>query len=63
MENDKKYLGYINGWSETPEIVKTCREKRKAGEKHEMSDKAVGRCLHEIKCITCGYYYNIDSSG
>ncbi len=52
-----KDLGYANGWKETPEIVKECREK------HKQRSRTIGNCLHEYYCDKCGYVYKVDSSG
>lgn len=47
LKKEMEYLGWANGWKETPEIVKKC---------HELGHNRFGRC--EI----CGYYFNVDSS-
>lgn len=56
-----KDLGYANGWIETPEIVKKCREQNNDF-KHIGYRRAIGRCLNEYGCERCGYKYLIDSS-
>jgi len=50
-------LGYMNGWKETPEIVKKCNEMG-----HIQYVKSAGRCLHEYGCGACHYFYLVDSS-
>lgn len=55
-------LGYANGWAETPDIIKVCREKRLSGEEHDVWSNNRGRCLNEYGCDTCGYKYTVDSS-
>lgn len=54
-------LSYENGWSETPEIVKKCKELRRNGEHHEYEGKQVYRCVTQHTCRTCGYTYKVDS--
>jgi hypothetical protein len=44
---EMKYLGWANGWKETPEIVLMCQE---------LGHNVFGRCKE------CGYYFNVDSS-
>lgn len=50
-------LGYVNGWDETPEIVKKCEEKN-----HKRDFKEIGSCKTKCICEECGYTYKIDSS-
>jgi len=54
-------FGWANSWSETPDLVKKCRE---AG--HKVSDIDVGppfRGLENVvRCDICGYVYRYDSS-
>lgn len=50
-------LGWANGWDETPEIVKKCKE-----EKHKVIRDDSGNFCHLIKCYICGYFYYYDSS-
>ena len=61
MEPVVKDFGWANGWKETPELVKKCKEL-----KHRVSDIDVGpkfRGLeHVVRCDTCGYLYRYDSS-
>jgi hypothetical protein len=63
MEPVVKNLGWANGWSETPEIVKKCRELN-----HDVSDKSDApgvpyKCFtNTVRCDICGYYYKYDSS-
>lgn len=56
-----KDLGWANGWSETPGMVKKCHQA-----KHKTSDIDVGpqnRGIHHIvRCDICGYVYHYDSS-
>jgi hypothetical protein len=56
-----KYLGWANGWKETPEIVRKCQEQH-----HQTSNVDEGprhRGLkHHVICRTCGYEYYYDSS-
>ena len=57
-----KDLGWVNGWTETPEIVVKCRE-----QKHELTSTDEG---HEkgygyndvTRCENCGYLYHCNSS-
>lgn len=51
-----KDLGYMNGWKETPKIVKMCDK-----EKHDIRFDKVGRCVTQVTCKNCGYSYKIDS--
>jgi len=59
-----KNLGWANGWSETPEIVKKCRE---LGHQRSDNSDAPGvpyKCfVHTVRCDICGYVYKYDSSG
>ena len=60
MEDEFKDLGWANGWKETPEIVKKCREA-----KHRVIDfdHSGNRGLHhEVNCPICKYIYHYDSS-
>jgi hypothetical protein len=52
-----KNLGYANGWSEAPELVKSARAKG-LSEYYE----ATGRCETTYYCPEGGYYYSVDSS-
>jgi hypothetical protein len=61
-ERVMKDLGYANGWTETPEEVKKCRDGHNKGEEHAGYSKTIGRCLTEYRCSTCGYSYKVDSS-
>ena len=49
-------LGYANGWTSTPEIVKQCEAK-----KHPVIKCTENRCLTRYQCPTCGYEYKVDS--
>jgi len=49
-----KGLGWANGWTEIPEIVKNCTHKQKV--------EQTGRCEHRHTCEICGYTYMVDSS-
>ena len=53
-----KNLGYMNGWSKTPDVVEKCKELG-----HREEPKEIGRCLNEYWCEECGYKYTIDSGG
>ena len=55
---ETKYLGYMNGWIETPEIVQKCHD---LGHKPEHT-KGHWRCDTHVHCPICGYSYDIDSS-
>jgi len=60
MEAKVKDLGWANGWGETPEIVKKCREL-----KHTTTDvdhSHMRGTNHEVRCDICGYIYRYDSS-
>lgn len=52
-----KDLGFANGWKNTPEIVKVCKELG-----HIQYEYNAGRCLHEYGCGACKYKYFVDSS-
>lgn len=52
-----EYLGYANGWSSTPEIV---RQARANG--WEIKDTVIGRCVHRYTCEKGDFYYDVDSS-
>lgn len=58
-----KHLGWANGWSDDPEIVKECKAKG-----HEVSDESDApgvryKCfVHTVRCYECGYQYKYDSS-
>lgn len=50
-----KYLGYMNGWDKTPEIVQKCT--------HKLEVSSNGwPCDTHYCCPICGYSYDIDSS-
>jgi hypothetical protein len=61
-------LGWENGWSVTPQIVKDC--KAWGHQLHERNlDPSMQRCCprpdglnHEVRCDICGYVYHYDSS-
>jgi hypothetical protein len=53
-----KDLGYANGWRETPEIIKKCKEMG-----HQQYTHHAGNCLTEYGCGACHYTYLVDSSG
>ncbi len=64
MSNPKvQNLGFANGWQETPDIVKKCRE---LGHDRQNKSDAPGvpyRCfVHSVQCDICGYFYKYDSS-
>lgn len=50
-----KYLGYMNGWEKTPEIVQNCTHKTVQTEEYRS-------CHTHVYCPICGYSYDIDSS-
>lgn len=52
-----KYLGYANGWDETPACVKESREKG-----HKVVAETTGRCETTYTCEEGGWYYKVDSS-
>lgn len=52
-----KYLGYANGWIETPECVKEAEEKG-----YKITEESIGRCVTEVTCEEGGWYYKVDSS-
>jgi len=54
-------LGWENGWSETPEIVKRCKA---LGHKPQCvnQDPTHHGLKHEVRCDICGYVYWYDSS-
>jgi hypothetical protein len=53
-----KNLGFVNGWIETPEELKKCRELG-----HDIIIKKIGYHLDEYRCDICKYKYQVDSSG
>ena len=59
VESQPLDLGWMNGWRETPRIVKRCRELG-----HAISDvDSSGRGYHHVvKCEECNYVYHVDSS-
>jgi len=50
-------LDYMNGWKETPDIVKKCQELD-----HELDGGQIGNCHYSYYCPICKYSYKIDSS-
>ena len=52
-ERRLKDLGWGNGWSETPEIIKNCL--------HATSDTTLRPGVHRVVCRECGYTYLYDS--
>ena len=52
-ERRLKDLGWGNGWSETPEIIKNCL--------HATSDTTLRPGVHRVVCRDCGYTYLYDS--
>lgn len=55
-------LGYMNSWSETPEIVVKCNELDHGKKGIKEVDSDYSRCLTTVRCPECGYIYRIDSS-
>ena len=53
----QKYLGYANGWSETPQEV---REANRNG--YKFYQKETGRCETTYYCPEGGFYFRVDSS-
>lgn len=52
------YQGYVNGWGDKrPEIVEKCFKQN-----HKLEQKTVGRCVTEVSCEICKYYFLIDST-
>ena len=51
-------LGWANGWGETPDIIKKCREA-----KHKTEEMTPRMFDHVVRCDICGYVYKYDSSG
>ena len=58
---EMKNLGWANGWTEAPEIVKKCKE---AGHqpKHEERGPRNRGLENVVTCEECGYIYRYDSS-
>ncbi len=58
-------LGWVNGWSKTPEIVQSCRDLREeyVDDDHALELSGVNRGVQRVTCDTCGYTYQIDSGG
>lgn len=54
--NGFKYLGYANGWEETPEEVTDCH-----GKEHKLNYISEPYCVTVYLCEKCKYYYRIDS--
>ena len=54
--NETEDLGWANGWGETPEVVKKCRE---AG--HSPVEIGLGSCVHQVTCDKCKITYRYDS--
>lgn len=53
-----KDLGYMNSWgTEIPEELKEALDKG-----YEITERKIGRCLHEYTCEQGGFRYRIDSS-
>ena len=53
-----KDLGYMNGWGDNiPEEFKEALDKG-----YEITEKRIGRCLHEYTCEKGDFRYLIDSS-
>ena len=52
-------LGYMNGWKETPDMVKKCREKGHETTSHKF--RTIGGTVQEYRCDLCGYKYKVDS--
>lgn len=52
---ETKYLGYMNCWDKTPEIVQKCTHKLVITHGH-------WNCVTHYHCPICGYSYDIDSS-
>lgn len=52
-----KDFGMANSWTVPPERVTRCNQKL-----HKVTKKGIGKCLTEIRCDLCRYYYQIDSS-
>jgi hypothetical protein len=53
-ETKTQDLGFANGWSTTPEIVKNCP--------HKVENVTVGRALVKSTCTVCNYHFLSDSS-
>jgi len=58
-KSDYTYFGYANGWRYTkkPEEVVECEKIH-----HPLEYKEVGKCVTQVTCHACKYFYNIDSS-
>ena len=57
-----KYLGWMNDWKHpVDERYKQIEDCRKLG--HKTIDESNGRGYNKTTCPTCGYYYEVDSSG
>lgn len=49
-------LGWGNGWTETPQVVKDCADRE-----HAVTEINLGSCVHQVTCAECGYTYKYDS--
>lgn len=54
-------LGWANGWSKTPGIVKRCRDSVGLCEREHRSLAGFSHD-HQVRCDTCGYVYKYNSS-
>ena len=47
-------FGVANGWGrELPQAVQECKAKG-----HQLKEKEIGRCHHEVRCYECHIVYN-----
>ena len=52
-----KNLGFANGWTEVPEIVREAEEKG-----YEIERVRMGNCVTRCVCRELNFFYSIDSS-
>ena len=57
-----KDFGWANGWKETPEIVKKCRDLGHQGSDTPKSHRPYECFEHTVVCHECRYFYKYDSS-
>jgi hypothetical protein len=56
-------LGCMNGWMGEPVLYLPHKLAGNRGERHEVTERRLGRCWTEYTCATCGIKWNVDSSG
>lgn len=51
------YLGYANGWTTTPSLVKEAKANG-----YVLVSQNIGHCLTRYICTELDFYYDVDSS-